>query len=310
MASSRLAELSESLPPTTLIAITFLLTVYLVQIILDPSLNYYTLNPSRILAGEIHRLFTSSVLHASLMHIAMNGMSLVGIGSILETSFGTLKLAITIALSMLVSPCMYVAIAWIARVVFRYDSWMKSHAIGFSGILFHLSVLEAYSHSRANRSVLGIVQVPSRLYPWTLLVILQIFMPNLSFLGHLSGILTGFLQYYGVFDFIFPSSVTLQTYDSRLPSFCTERQNFVATPDVALGTPTESAGDVICKAAAALWLYVGYIMETVFVILLGRRGRSADTNTIAADDDEEWVGLPPADHNFSKEEQHTDEQVL
>ena len=47
--------------------------------------------------------------------------------------------------------------------------------------------------------------VQSYVYPWVLLVVLQLIMPNLSFLGHLSGILSGTLEYYGAFDGLFVS---------------------------------------------------------------------------------------------------------
>lgn len=39
------------------------------------------------------------------------------------------------------------------------------------------------------RSVYGLLNVPSRVLPYVLLIICQIIVPNASFFGHLSGIL-------------------------------------------------------------------------------------------------------------------------
>jgi hypothetical protein len=42
-----------------------------------------------------------------------------------------------------------------------------------------------------HRSLFGFCNVPAAVYPWALLILLQIMMPGISFLGHLSGILCG-----------------------------------------------------------------------------------------------------------------------
>lgn len=42
------------------------------------------------------------------------------------------------------------------------------------------------------RSIFGLFTVPPRVYPWALLLVFQLLMPGVSFLGHLSGILAGY----------------------------------------------------------------------------------------------------------------------
>ena len=42
-------------------------------------------------------------------------------------------------------------------------------------------------------SLFGLFRVPPHLYPWVLLLVIQLLMPGVSFLGHLSGILVGYL---------------------------------------------------------------------------------------------------------------------
>ncbi len=64
-------------------------------------------------------------------------------------------------------------------------------AVGFSGVLFSLAVLESSSSGGATRSLFGFVSVPTKYYPWAMLIAMQVMMPSVSFLGHLSGLLLG-----------------------------------------------------------------------------------------------------------------------
>lgn len=62
-------------------------------------------------------------------------------------------------------------------------------AIGFSGVVFGLIVVDNSLTGATQRSIFGLFYVPAPLYPWTLLVIWQLIMPGVSFLGHLCGVL-------------------------------------------------------------------------------------------------------------------------
>lgn len=62
-------------------------------------------------------------------------------------------------------------------------------AIGFSGVVFGLIVVDNSLTGATQRSIFGLFYVPAPLYPWTLLVIWQLIMPGVSFLGHLCGLL-------------------------------------------------------------------------------------------------------------------------
>jgi len=53
-------------------------------------------------------------------------------------------------------------------------------------------ILQVNQSLDANTSLYGLIQVPTKIYPWVLLIILQIILPNVSLLGHLSGMLIGY----------------------------------------------------------------------------------------------------------------------
>ena len=62
----------------------------------------------------------------------------------------------------------------------------------YSGILFAFASLESFLSPAPTRSLFGMITVPTRLYPWALLIVLQL-LPNISLLGHLSGLIVGML---------------------------------------------------------------------------------------------------------------------
>ena len=64
--------------------------------------------------------------------------------------------------------------------------------MGFSGVLFSYAVQESLLSLEPTRSLFGFVNVPTKYYPWAMLIALQVLMPNISFMGHLCGLLIGF----------------------------------------------------------------------------------------------------------------------
>jgi rhomboid domain-containing protein 1 len=101
---------------------------------------------------------------------------------------------------------------------------MTQNCIGFSGVIFHLLVLETHhsttttTNNAANdnnrtRNVFGLFEVSSKAYPYALLVAIQFIMPHVSFLGHLSGIIIGTMQCHGVLDRLFPSYERLREWE-------------------------------------------------------------------------------------------------
>lgn len=254
------------------------------------------------------------------MHIGMNMMSTMAIGSMLEKKIGTLLLGLTILWGVFLTSTIYVAIAWLLWAVFGYQKMMLQHSLGFSGVIFQLSVVESNLSPDRVRSVFGLFQVSSRMYPWALLVVLQFIMPQISFLGHLSGILVGTLQYYGMLDKLFPSETYLQECETfeRL-GFLRRQSGYIKTPETSeLRNRDASAGDfrsALFAAFGGIVLFIQNICETIKVCIFGRGTEaneniqlsapwgSSDTETAPTsgggiiqdfEDDDEWVGLPEA----------------
>jgi rhomboid domain-containing protein 1 len=242
------------------------------------------------------------------MHIGMNMMSTAAISSMLEKRMGTLQHAMTILWAMLLTSCVYTIASIFMHVVLGMDGLMYQHSVGFSGVIFHLSVLECNITPHRSRSVFGFLTVPAYLYPWALLVVLQLFMPNLSLMGHLAGILTGTLQFFGVLDAILVSDAYLQEMEKWIGlRFLTGQPNFVATPVSLDAAPRDPAAfrRALGSGIQTAVTFVKNILETILVCIFGRSrdandniqlrwplaGRTGDA-VAEFEEEDDWVGLP------------------
>lgn len=159
--------------------------------------------------------------------------------------FGTLGFMLLTVLLVFVSNTMYVA----AAAAFGR---MYYASVGFSGILFAYAVLETSMSTAPTRSLCG-VAVPTRWYPWVLMVIIQVremvqrrrsararltlralrqvFIPGVSWLGHLTGALAGLLFASGALNWTFPSAASLHALEQRLVcQSLRDKPNFIRCP--------------------------------------------------------------------------------
>lgn len=238
----------------------------------------------------------------------MNMMSTMAIGSSLERRIGTLAMATTILWGIQLTSSIYVFVSWLLFVTFGYDHLMLQHSVGFSGVIFQLAVLEANLSPDRTRSVFGFINVSSKMYPWALLVILQFIMPQISFMGHLSGILIGTMQFHGSLDIVFPSDEYLkesETFSSL--QFLVNQPGFIKMPEAGsgLGQREGSAGFFVA-VGGSIALFVKNICETLKVIIFGRGERSNENiqmgglgaawgGSDSIRDEEGWNGLPTID---------------
>ena len=250
------------------------------------------------------------------MHLFFNMMSTAAIGTLLEKRFGTLKHAITILWGILLTSVFYTLWAFIAYKLFGIEKPMYQHSVGFSGVIFQLSVLEANLSPATSRSVFGFFFVPAYLYPWALLVVLQFIMPQVSFIGHLAGIIVGSLQLYGAFDIIMPDDEYFREMEKwQVFRFITSRDGFVKTPtEGTFASNNLNLGDLLGSFLLCLGVVLKFtkdVVATFKVIIFGygtRQNENLGLNrnasvpwgvgggTIADDggiDEDDWVGLPP-----------------
>lgn len=92
----------------------------------------------------VYRVFTSIFFHGSILHLVFNMLALVPLGSELERVMGSIRLLYMIVLLATSSAIFHLLITLIAAYnpVYSYYYFMDECAIGFSGVLFSMIVIE------------------------------------------------------------------------------------------------------------------------------------------------------------------------
>ncbi|KAJ9170203.1 hypothetical protein P3X46_018329 [Hevea brasiliensis] len=158
-----------------------------------PPIREVWFNPYLILKHkELKRFFLSAFYHVGESHLVYNMMSLLWKGIQLETSKGSVEFASMVAALLTMSQGITLLIAKSLLLFFDYEKpFYSEYAVGFSGVLFAMKVV-LNSQSENYAYVHGLV-VPARYAAWAELILIQMFVPGVSFLGHLGGILAGLL---------------------------------------------------------------------------------------------------------------------
>lgn len=249
------------------------------------------------------------------MHIGMNMLSFMALGKSLEKYFGTMWMFVTIVWSILLTPSIEMIIAYTTKMMGN-DDLVKQHSLGFSAVLFHLLTIECAVHGNSSRSIFGMVTVSSKFYPWAMLLVTQFLLPNISFVGHLSGILAGTLQCGGHLNSIIPSDVILRRCDDFPRLRCvTSRDAYIraASSDafavfsngssrVGTGTSTSTSagsGGGICSVVTIVSYFVGGALQTIKHLIFGFWGQrdSESTEEMVELNEGDWVGIPDVSSN-------------
>lgn len=238
---TRLQELIQTVPLVTLAVTALNVICFAISTVSSVQLSSFTIAALPVIyESQWYRLITSAFLHANFMHIMMNmfsfyymGMSLVSfhdtpacerlLTQLQERYFGSCLFLLQLIVFVISAGLLYVATCFVLAFYVSHDlSWLNYHSVGFSGVLFALATQESFIAPSDTRSIFGFIQVPTRWYPWALLIalqvccclyvpinltmpVLQILMPNVSFLGHLCGLLMGLAYMTRLLTWAFPS---------------------------------------------------------------------------------------------------------
>ncbi|MCO5608693.1 hypothetical protein L7F22_062907 [Adiantum nelumboides] len=187
--------------------------------------------PSAVTAKfEVYRTYTSTLFHVSILHLFFNMLALVPIGSGLERILGSVRYSHVLFLIATSNGVLHLLFALLSahNPVHLYTFFMNECSIGFSGMIFAMIVMETSLSGVQNRSIFGFFSVPAKWYAWILLILFQLLMPNVSLLGHLCGILSGFAYIYGAFNqLLFGSSTYSALESSWLLASCVRRPGFI-----------------------------------------------------------------------------------
>jgi len=180
-----------STPGTSLmIAICIGVWLYIMQYNLnyeDVGLSYHKI----IIDKHYWRGITASLSHINILHLFFNMSSLWSCRSI-EIAFGTIFYLKYSFLLMVAS--IAIILIFYHILIYRYNKevYLHSMAVGYSCVVFGwMTVLSQFSSSQYF-NLFGF-KMPINLAPFGSLIFTSIIVQNASFIGHLSGIIVGYL---------------------------------------------------------------------------------------------------------------------
>jgi membrane associated rhomboid family serine protease len=146
------------------------------------------------------RAITSTFSHLNLLHIAFNCMSLWNVGYI-ETRIGAARYLTYTYLLVMFSTLTIYGIQWLLIHKFDRQEYRNSFALGYSAVVFGWLSINVVVAPGAGLS-LGFMTIPNIMLPFFYLLICQLLIQNASFIGHLAGIVCGFMLGWGWFDWV------------------------------------------------------------------------------------------------------------
>ncbi|CAL4926456.1 unnamed protein product [Urochloa decumbens] len=179
---------------------------------------------------QVYRFYTSVLFHGSLLHVLFNMLALVPLGTELERIMGSVRLLFLMFLLATTNAILHLTIAFLVAYnpLHPVPYLVDECSIGFSGVIFSMIVIETSLSGVQSRSVFGLFNVPAKWYAWILLVLFQFLASNVSLLGHLCGILSGFAYTYGLFNYLLPGPSFYSKIEGLSAlSVCVRRPGFI-----------------------------------------------------------------------------------
>ncbi|CEJ82869.1 Putative Rhomboid family protein [[Torrubiella] hemipterigena] len=167
--------------------------------------------PDKVSLFSAHRLTTFPLVHANFIHAAMNIIALTPLMERFESEYGTLTaLALFFGPLTTVPAVLYIIIE---RVILRANTAV----LGASIWVFLLLGMEAIRTYRTNpHIVIATHQIPTWTTPLVLIIVVWALVPNTSLLGHLCGVLIGYIAGLGYVKYIAPPEWALRWIEGRL----------------------------------------------------------------------------------------------
>ena len=160
----------------------------------------------------VYRVFLSPLQHIGLVHITMNMMSYLPMATTFERKVGSFQFFYATMLFTVINGMLHVTISelfhlnscrFATRKTYTFSAFLLSitktpfshpHcSAGLSGVIFSILVVDISASMEPTQNVLGLFNVPTATYPWVLLIMMSLMIPNVSFVGHLCGIVSGYL---------------------------------------------------------------------------------------------------------------------
>jgi len=207
------------MPSGTKAVFITVLSFYILKVFWSDEVEDTCINPDIMwshIITSIPRYILHSFVHANIFHILFNSIALIHFSSSFERN-GDVGSVLLVYFVLVFSVLIAVFYSFTAQVlsIFFISKWMNTCTIGISGVLFSFITIESLKNETIKR--VGGFEIPSKYNPWILLLFTQLVWPKASFLGHLGGIVVGYLYNEGFLDKIILQHETILTIEQSLP---------------------------------------------------------------------------------------------
>lgn len=158
--------------------------------------------------NELWRSFSGATAHFEPLHIGFNMMSLYALGSELEPNYGPIIFMFYNICLIPLTTVVMMTLVWLQIRWTGNERLKQTKTVGYSGVLFAWMVIS----SLERRSTCPVPFFPDLCFkthefgntwkfnfgPLVQLIIAQMIMPRVSFVGHLAGIICGFILHWKI----------------------------------------------------------------------------------------------------------------
>lgn len=251
--------------------------------------------------GDWFRLLLSPLHHADDWHLYFNMVSFLWKGIRLEQRLGGAWFLYLLSVFSVLTGVVYLVLEAGLTELTQDSSYSMQCAVGFSGVLFALKVLNNHYYPGGVTNVMGI-PVANRYASWVELVLIHLTAPGTSLIGHLAGILVGLLYTAGPLEnimktcagFVASNRYHSQPYTYSSSGYSGTRGGYSADPryttDHTTDYPTHNT------AAYTAGLSEEEQLEAAIRNSLNDRGRSSQRGA-----------APPYGFHFSEEDTTAEE---
>ena len=155
--------------------------------------NLYRLGglvPENVLTGDWWRLLSSIFLHAGILHLSLNMLALYFLGAFVESTFGAGRLLLAYFCSGVGSMLTITVLAIVMNDPNQLVVGASGAIMGLLGVV-GACLLDSW---RRERSRIAIRRLQFIVWVIGFQIVFDLVTPEVSFLGHLAGLIWGFLM--------------------------------------------------------------------------------------------------------------------
>jgi membrane associated rhomboid family serine protease len=223
--------------PTTTAILTINIVIFLTQVIFKQDWTAAMSNQVYKTAyfSQVYRWITHSFQHLGILHLLSNMAFLWLIGMPVESFIGSIPMLGLSLLFAIIEGILYTYTYFFIYLVTSDQSWLQIAVAGYSDTLFCLIWIFIVGYNIQSFSFFGVISIPSRVYPFILLLLSSFGNGSVSFVAHAVGLVTGICYHFGFLNYCSFPRVSLLWFEKKtkigifLSKFI---PNFVPTPDL------------------------------------------------------------------------------